>query len=150
MDVGTSLNPAIDIGQVEGGFIQGLGLFTLEELRYSPEGDLYTRGPGMYKIPAFGDIPTEFNVSLLRDCPNSKAIYSSKAVGEPPLFLSASVFYAIKDAIFAARAESGMTGPFRLDSPATPERIRNACVDMFTKLCPSAKSGSFKPWSVRV
>lgn len=150
MDVGTSLNPAIDIGQVEGGFIQGLGLFTLEELRYSPEGDLYTRGPGMYKIPAFGDIPTEFNVSLLRDCPNSKAIYSSKAVGEPPLFLSASVFYAIKDAIFAARAESGMTGPFRLDSPATPERIRNACVDMFTKLCPSAKSGTFKPWSVRV
>ncbi|EMP24535.1 Xanthine dehydrogenase/oxidase [Chelonia mydas] len=134
MDVGTSLNPAIDIGQIEGGFIQGLGLFTLEELRYSPEGDLYTRGPGMYKIPAFGDIPTEFYVSLLRDCPNSKAIYSSKAVGEPPLFLSASVFYAIKDAIFAARAESGLKGPFRLDSPATPERIRNACIDMFTKL----------------
>ncbi|XP_024052534.1 xanthine dehydrogenase/oxidase [Terrapene carolina triunguis] len=150
MDVGTSLNPAIDIGQVEGAFIQGLGLFTMEELRYSPEGDLYTRGPGMYKIPAFGDIPTEFCVSLLRDCPNSKAIYSSKAVGEPPLFLSASVFYAIKDAIFAARAESGLTEPFRLDSPATPERIRNACVDMFTKLCPSAKSGTFKPWSVRV
>ncbi|XP_065256620.1 xanthine dehydrogenase/oxidase [Emys orbicularis] len=150
MDVGTSLNPAIDIGQVEGAFIQGLGLFTMEELRYSPEGDLYTRGPGMYKIPAFGDIPKEFCVSLLRDCPNSKAIYSSKAVGEPPLFLSASVFYAIKDAIFAARAESGLTEPFRLDSPATPERIRNACVDMFTKLCPSAKSGTFKPWSVRV
>ncbi|XP_048699342.2 xanthine dehydrogenase/oxidase isoform X3 [Caretta caretta] len=150
MDVGTSLNPAIDIGQIEGGFIQGLGLFTLEELRYSPEGDLYTRGPGMYKIPAFGDIPTEFYVSLLRDCPNSKAIYSSKAVGEPPLFLSASVFYAIKDAIFAARAESGLKGPFRLDSPATPERIRNACIDMFTKLCPSAKPGTFKPWSVRV
>nr|DBA27333.1 TPA: hypothetical protein GDO54_011493 [Pyxicephalus adspersus] len=134
MDVGTSLNPAIDIGQVEGGFVQGLGLFTLEELKYSPEGNLYTRGPGMYKIPAFGDIPTEFNVSLLRDCPNSKAIYSSKAVGEPPLFLSASIFFAIKDAITSARAESGINGPFRLDSPATPERIRNACVDQFTKL----------------
>ncbi|PKU39705.1 xanthine dehydrogenase oxidase [Limosa lapponica baueri] len=150
MDVGTSLNPAIDIGQIEGAFVQGLGLFTMEELRYSPEGNLYTRGPGMYKIPAFGDIPTEFYVSLLRDCPNSKAVYSSKAVGEPPLFLSASVFYAIKDAIYAARKESGLTEPFRLDSPATPERIRNACVDTFTKMCPSAEPGTFKPWSVRV
>uniref|UniRef100_A0A6J0V358 Xanthine dehydrogenase/oxidase n=1 Tax=Pogona vitticeps TaxID=103695 RepID=A0A6J0V358_9SAUR len=150
MDVGNSLNPAIDIGQVEGAFVQGVGLFTLEELRYSPEGNLYTRGPGMYKIPAFGDIPAEFHVSLLRDCPNSKAIYSSKAVGEPPLFLSASVFYAIKDAIASAREESGLKGPFRLDSPATPERIRNACVDIFTKMCPTAKPGTFKPWSVRV
>uniref|UniRef100_A0A8B9W2H2 Xanthine dehydrogenase n=1 Tax=Anas zonorhyncha TaxID=75864 RepID=A0A8B9W2H2_9AVES len=150
MDVGTSLNPAIDIGQIEGAFVQGLGLFTMEELRYSPEGNLYTRGPGAYKIPAFGDIPTEFYVSLLRDCPNSKAVYSSKAVGEPPLFLSASVFYAIKDAIYSARKESGLTEPFRLDSPATPERIRNACVDIFTKMCPSAEPGTFKPWSVRV
>uniref|UniRef100_A0A8B9TWQ6 Xanthine dehydrogenase/oxidase n=1 Tax=Anas platyrhynchos TaxID=8839 RepID=A0A8B9TWQ6_ANAPL len=144
MDVGTSLNPAIDIGQIEGAFVQGLGLFTMEELRYSPEGDLYTRGPGAYKIPAFGDIPTEFYVSLLRDCPNSKAVYSSKAVGEPPLFLSASVFYAIKDAIYSARKESGLTEPFRLDSPATPERIRNACVDNLHE------NGTFKPWSVRV
>ncbi|KAM4041887.1 xanthine dehydrogenase/oxidase [Anomaloglossus baeobatrachus] len=150
MDVGRSLNPAIDIGQIEGAFVQGLGLFTLEELKYSPDGNLYTRGPGMYKIPAFGDIPAEFNVSLLRDCPNSKAIYSSKAIGEPPLFLSASIFYAIKDAIMSARAESGITGTFRLDSPATPERIRNACVDQFTKLCPVPEPGTFKPWSIRV
>ncbi|XP_058033739.1 xanthine dehydrogenase/oxidase [Ahaetulla prasina] len=150
MDVGTSLNPAIDIGQIEGAFVQGMGLFTMEELRYSPEGNLYTRGPGMYKIPAFGDIPSEFHVSLLRDCPNSKAIYSSKAVGEPPLFLAASVFYAIKDAIVSAREESALKGTFRLDSPATPERIRNACVDSFTKLCPPAEPGTFKPWSVNV
>uniref|UniRef100_A0A672VB35 Xanthine dehydrogenase/oxidase n=1 Tax=Strigops habroptila TaxID=2489341 RepID=A0A672VB35_STRHB len=140
MDVGTSLNPAIDIGQIEGAFVQGLGLFTMEELRYSPEGNLYTRGPGMYKIPAFGDIPTEFYVSLLRDCPNSKAVYSSKAVGEPPLFLSASVFYAIKDAIYSARKDSGVTEAFRLDSPATPERIRNACVDTFTKMVTASGS----------
>ncbi|OCT77525.1 hypothetical protein XELAEV_18028617mg [Xenopus laevis] len=150
MDVGTSLNPAIDIGQVEGAFVQGLGLFTLEELKYSPDGILYTRGPGMYKIPAFGDIPIEFNVSLLRNCPNDKAIYSSKAVGEPPLFLSSSIFFAIKEAIAAARAESGITGTFRLDSPATPERIRNACVDDFTKLCPVPEPGTFVPWAVRV
>uniref|UniRef100_A0A3Q3B804 Xanthine dehydrogenase n=1 Tax=Kryptolebias marmoratus TaxID=37003 RepID=A0A3Q3B804_KRYMA len=136
MDVGRSLNPAIDIGQVEGGFMQGLGLFTLEELQYSPQGVLLTRGPGSYKIPAFGDIPTELSVSLLRDAPNDKAIFASKAVGEPPLFLAASIFYAIKDAISAAREESGLTGPFRLDSPASTERIRNACSDRFTKLVP--------------
>lgn len=78
MDVGSSLNPAIDIGQVEGAFVQGLGLFTMEELHYSPEGSLHTLGPSTYKIPAFGSIPIEFRVSLLRDCPNKKAIYASK------------------------------------------------------------------------
>ncbi|XP_070813717.1 xanthine dehydrogenase/oxidase [Chaetodon trifascialis] len=150
MDVGHSLNPAIDIGQVEGGFMQGLGLFTLEELHYSPQGVLLTRGPGSYKIPAFGDIPTQLTVSLLRDAPNDKAIFASKAVGEPPLFLAASVFFAIKDAISAARAESGISGPFRLDSPASAERIRNACCDRFTKLCPPAEPGTYTPWSVQV
>uniref|UniRef100_A0A673ZPM5 Xanthine dehydrogenase/oxidase n=1 Tax=Salmo trutta TaxID=8032 RepID=A0A673ZPM5_SALTR len=145
IDVGNSLNPALDIGQVEGGFMQGVGLYTLEELKYSPEGYLFTRGPGMYKIPAFGDIPTDLTVSLLRDAPNDKAIFSSKAIGEPPLFLAASVFFAIKDAITAARKESGLSGPFRLDSPATPERIRNTCEDRFTKLvC------TFTPWAVVV
>ncbi|XP_061897581.1 xanthine dehydrogenase/oxidase isoform X2 [Entelurus aequoreus] len=150
MDVGISLNPAIDIGQVEGAFMQGVGLFTLEELHYSPDGVLLTRGPGSYKIPAFGDIPTHLTVSLLRDAPNDKAIFASKAVGEPPLFLAASVFFAIKDAIKAARADSGLAGPFRLDSPASAERIRNACSDRFTKLNPSAKPGTFRPWSVQV
>uniref|UniRef100_A0AAY4DI59 Xanthine dehydrogenase n=1 Tax=Denticeps clupeoides TaxID=299321 RepID=A0AAY4DI59_9TELE len=150
MDVGKSLNPAIDIGQVEGAFMQGLGLFTLEELHYSPQGSLLTRGPGMYKIPAFGDIPVELQVSLLRDSPNDKAIFSSKVLGEPPLFMAASVFYAIKDAITAARSESGLSGPFRLDSPATSERIRNACEDRFTKLCPPAEPGTYTPWAVRV
>ncbi|XP_008323589.1 xanthine dehydrogenase/oxidase [Cynoglossus semilaevis] len=150
MDVGHSLNPAIDIGQVEGAFMQGLGLYTLEELHYSPRGVLLTRGPGSYKIPAFGDIPTEFTVSLLRNAPNDKAIFASKAVGEPPLFLASSNFFAIKDAVTAARAESDLRGPFRLDSPASAERIRNACSDRFTKMCPPAEPGSFKLWSVRV
>uniref|UniRef100_A0AAY4DHY6 FAD-binding PCMH-type domain-containing protein n=1 Tax=Denticeps clupeoides TaxID=299321 RepID=A0AAY4DHY6_9TELE len=133
-----------------GAFMQGLGLFTLEELHYSPQGSLLTRGPGMYKIPAFGDIPVELQVSLLRDSPNDKAIFSSKVLGEPPLFMAASVFYAIKDAITAARSESGLSGPFRLDSPATSERIRNACEDRFTKLCPPAEPGTYTPWAVRV
>ncbi|KAM8785131.1 xanthine dehydrogenase/oxidase isoform 1-T1 [Rhynchonycteris naso] len=153
MDVGCSLNPAIDIGQVEGAFVQGLGLFTLEELHYSPEGSLLSRGPSTYKIPAFGSIPTEFRVSLLRDSPNKKAIYASKAVGEPPLFLAASVFFAIKDAIRAARAQHTDTNAkelFRLDSPATPEKIRNACVDKFTTLCVTDVPENCKRWSIRV
>lgn len=66
--------------QVEGAFVQGLGLFTMEELHYSPEGSLHTRGPSTYKIPAFGSIPIEFRVSLLRDCPNKRAIYASKVL----------------------------------------------------------------------
>uniref|UniRef100_G3PRZ7 Xanthine dehydrogenase/oxidase n=1 Tax=Gasterosteus aculeatus TaxID=69293 RepID=G3PRZ7_GASAC len=150
MDVGRSLNPAIDIGQVEGGFMQGLGLFTIEELRYSPNGVLLTRGPGSYKIPASGDIPTLLTVSLLRDAPDEKAIFSSKAIGEPPLFLAAANFFAIKDAVATARQESGLKGPFRFDSPASTERIRIACSDQFTQLCPPAEPGSFTPWSVQV
>lgn len=150
MDVGHSLNPALDIGQVEGAFMQGVGLFTLEQLLYSPGGVLLTRGPGAYKIPAFGDIPSQLQVSLLRDAPNDKALYSSKAVGEPPLFLAASVFFAIKDAVAAARLEAGLSGPFRLDSPATAERIRIACADRFTNMCPTAEPGTYKPWAVLV
>lgn len=71
--------------QVEGAFMQGLGLFTLEELHYSPRGVLLTRGPGSYKIPAFGDIPTTLTVSLLRDAPNDKAIFASKVTAPTPL-----------------------------------------------------------------
>ncbi|XP_008556718.1 xanthine dehydrogenase [Microplitis demolitor] len=137
MDLGDSLNPAIDIGQVEGGFIQGLGLFTLEELIFSPTGTLYSRGPGAYKIPGFADIPQEFNVSLLRDAPNPRAVFSSKAVGEPPLFLASSIFFAIKNAVQAARKDTNASNLFRLDSPATAARIRMACVDDLTNKFPT-------------
>ncbi|KAG7154629.1 Xanthine dehydrogenase/oxidase-like 2 [Homarus americanus] len=150
MDVGDSLNPAIDIGQIEGAFTQGLGLYTMEELCYSPEGVLLTRGPGTYKIPGFQDIPKEFNVSLLRGAPNPKAVFSSKAVGEPPLLLAASVFYAIKQAVGAARADQGLHPVFQLDAPATSARIRMACQDFLTKKIESATPGTFKPWSVIV
>ena len=79
MDLGESINPAIDIGQVEGGVVQGLGLFTLDEPLFSPAtGQVITRGPSNYKIPSADDIPEEFNVSLLRGCPNPHAVYSSK------------------------------------------------------------------------
>uniref|UniRef100_H2XK99 Aldehyde oxidase/xanthine dehydrogenase second molybdopterin binding domain-containing protein n=2 Tax=Ciona intestinalis TaxID=7719 RepID=H2XK99_CIOIN len=85
-----------------------------------------------YKIPGFGDCPHQFNVHLLRNAPNKRAIFSSKGVGEPPLFLAASVFFAIKNAIVSARIESGLSPDFRLDSPATVERIRMSCGDKFT------------------
>ncbi|KAF0287070.1 Xanthine dehydrogenase/oxidase [Amphibalanus amphitrite] len=149
MDVGESLNPAIDIGQIEGAFMQGYGLFCMERLKYSPNGFNFTRGPGAYKIPGFGDIPLELHVSLLRGSPNPRAVYSSKAVGEPPLFSAASVFFAIKEAVRAARAQNGISEPLRMESPATPDRIRMACRDMFTdKLPPAPEPGSFKPWMV--
>ncbi|KAL8055486.1 hypothetical protein ABFS82_04G058300 [Erythranthe guttata] len=140
LDLGFSLNPAIDVGQIEGAFVQGLGWVALEELKWGdaahkwvPPGSLYTCGPGAYKIPSINDVPFKFSVSLLKDAPNDKAIHSSKAVGEPPFFLASSVFFAIKDAIIAARSESGLTDWFPLDNPATPERIRMACLDEFTK-----------------
>ncbi|CAL7940094.1 unnamed protein product [Xylocopa violacea] len=132
MDLGQSLNPAIDIGQVEGGFIQGYGLFTLEEMIYLRNGAVCSKGPGAYKLPGFTDIPEVFNVSLLKSASNPRAVYSSKAVGEPPLFLASSVFFAIKEAIKSAREEFGVKGYFRLDSPATAARIRLACTDELT------------------
>ena len=135
-----SLNSAVDIGQVEGAFIQGLGLFTMEELIWGDSehpwvrpGQLFTAGPGMYKIPSFGDLPHRFQVRLLDDSPNPRTIHSSKAVGEPPFFLAASAFFAARQAIAAAQAESkGEATWFRLDSPASAERVRMACVDEIT------------------
>ncbi|XP_076033762.1 xanthine dehydrogenase rosy [Oratosquilla oratoria] len=150
MDVGDSLNPAIDIGQVEGAFVQGLGLYTLEEHRYSPTGILYTRGPGAYKIPGFQDIPNKFNVALLREATNPHAVFSSKAVGEPPLFLASSVYFAIRDAVSDCRRMRGLDQTFRFDSPATAERIRLACQDDLTSQVPEAEPGSYKPWAVTV
>lgn len=139
MDVGKSINPAIDIGQVEGGFAQGLGWAVMEELKWGDKchpwirpGNLFTQGPGTYKIPSTNDIPVDFRVSLLREAPNPKAVLSSKAVGEPPFFLGASVVFAIKEAIISARKDSGIEGFFVLDTPSTPERVRMACTDEFT------------------
>lgn len=131
MDLGCSINPAIDIGQIEGGFMQGYGMFTLEEMIYSPTGTVFTRGPGMYKLPGFADIPGEFNVTLLKGTGNPRAIYSSKAVGEPPLFLASSVFFAIKDAICSSRRDNNCEEHFELISPATAARIRIGCWDQF-------------------
>jgi xanthine dehydrogenase/oxidase len=144
MDVGRSINPSIDYGQIEGAFIQGMGLFTTEEslwFRGGPmAGQLATRGPGAYKIPGFRDIPQEFNVSLLKgvEWENLRTIQRSRGVGEPPLFMGSAVFFAIRDALKAARLQYGVVGKSQdgllsLESPATPERIRTACVDPIMK-----------------
>ncbi|XP_049743720.1 aldehyde oxidase 3-like isoform X3 [Elephas maximus indicus] len=135
MDASFSINPAVDIGQVEGAFTQGLGLYTLEELKYSPDGVLYTRGPRQYKIPSITDIPEKLHVSLLTPTQNPIAIYSSKGLGESGMFLGSSVFFAITDAVAAARKERGLAPTLIMNSPATPEQIRMACVDQFTDLC---------------
>ncbi|WP_353982093.1 xanthine dehydrogenase molybdopterin binding subunit [Salinicola endophyticus] len=120
-DVGDSLNPAIDRGQVEGGFIQGMGWLTSEELKWNAEGRLLSDGPATYKIPTFGDLPPVFNVELLEGHPNSQAsLYRSKAVGEPPFMLAISVWSALRDAL--ASLVDYRESP-DLDTPATPERV---------------------------
>ncbi|XP_070565870.1 xanthine dehydrogenase-like [Ptychodera flava] len=132
MDVGRSINPAIDSGQVQGAFLQGYGLFMREELIWSDKGELLTCGPGMYDIPRVQHIPREFNIHLLENSENPKAVFSSKGIGEPPLLLAASVYFATKEAIRSARKDSGLAvDAFQLDCPATAKRIRMACGNQF-------------------
>jgi xanthine dehydrogenase large subunit len=127
-DCGHSLNPAIDLGQIEGAFVQGMGWLTTEELWWDAEGRLRTHGPSTYKIPGSRDVPPVFNVRILADAPNREAtIFRSKAVGEPPLMLAISVWLAIRDAV-ASLAD--YRGPPRLDAPATPERVLAAVDEM--------------------
>lgn len=118
-DCGDSLNPAIDLGQVEGGFVQGAGWLTAEELWWNDAGELKTHAPSTYKIPTCSDLAIDFRVQLLDSAANREdTIYRSKAVGEPPLMLALSVFHAIRDAI--ATTENPTP---RLDAPATPEAV---------------------------
>jgi len=120
-DCGSSLNPLIDRGQIEGGFIQGIGWLTCEELYFNPEGKLLTLGPSTYKIPGSRDVPPEFNIKLLENTPNEeKTIFRSKAVGEPPLLLSISHFLALKNAVSMASETSNAD---LLNAPATPSKI---------------------------
>jgi len=123
-DVGRSLNPEVDIGQIEGGFVQGMGWLTTEELVYSDEGRLLTTGPATYKIPAVSDCPPDLRVALLPESPNREAtVFHSKAVGEPPLMLSIAVWSALRDAV-ASLTDFRYSPP--LDTPATPERVLGA------------------------
>ena len=117
-DAGASLNPALDIGQIEGGYVQGAGWLTTEELVWDDTGALKTHAPSTYKIPACGDRPDVFNVSLW-DRPNpAQTVYRSKAVGEPPLMLGISAFMALADAVAACGSGYG-----DLQAPATAEQV---------------------------
>ncbi|WP_051987730.1 xanthine dehydrogenase molybdopterin binding subunit [Bosea sp. UNC402CLCol] len=123
-DCGQSLNPAIDKGQIEGGFVQGMGWLTTEELVWDKKGRLWTHAPSTYKIPVASDRPRVFNVHLLENAPNREpTIHRSKAVGEPPLMLAISVLHALSDAV--ASVGDHRICP-RLDAPATPERVLDA------------------------
>ena len=137
-DVGDSINPAIDIGQVEGAFVQGLGYVLSEEVIYQPDGPnkgvLNTDNTWRYKMPATTSIPIEMNVDLFprsdaKSVPeNPNDLYSSKEVGEPPLVLAITAFFAIKHAVLSARKDRGHEEWFTLESPATVQRIREACL----------------------
>jgi xanthine dehydrogenase large subunit len=123
-DVGSSLNPAIDIGQIEGAFVQGMGWLTSEELVWHPQtGMLLTHAPSTYKIPTANDVPEAFTTKLYANRNAEDSIHRSKAVGEPPLLLAFSVFLALRDAV-AGCGEPGCQPP--LTAPATPEALLRA------------------------
>jgi xanthine dehydrogenase large subunit len=117
-DAGRSINPGIDIGQIEGGFVQGMGWLTTEELVWNESGKLTTHAPSTYKIPTAFDVPEHFNVSLWAEPNREDNVFGSKAVGEPPFMLAIAVFEALRDAVASTKS-----GQVKLDAPATPERV---------------------------
>jgi len=138
-DVGASLNPAIDIGQIEGAFVQGMGWLTMEELVWNGKGKLMTNGPASYKIPAIADMPLDLRVNLVENRKNPEdTVFHSKAVGEPPFMLGIAVWCAIKDAV-ASLADYRVQP--QIDAPATPERVLWG-VEQMKKLQQTAKSAA--------
>ncbi|MFH6601609.1 xanthine dehydrogenase molybdopterin binding subunit [Ectopseudomonas khazarica] len=138
-DVGDSLNPAIDIGQVEGAFVQGMGWLTCEELVWSAKGKLMTNGPASYKIPAIADMPIDLRVKLVENRKNPEdTVFHSKAVGEPPFMLGIAAWCALKDAV--ASLADYQVQP-QIDAPATPERVLWG-VEQMRKLKAQSKAAS--------
>ena len=138
-DVGASLNPAIDTGQVEGAFVQGMGWLTMEELVWNAKGKLLTNGPASYKIPAIADMPLDLRVKLVENRKNPEdTVFHSKAVGEPPFMLGIAVWCAIKDAV-ASLADYRVQPA--IDAPATPERVLWG-VEQMKKLQQTAKAAA--------
>ncbi|XP_048532182.1 probable aldehyde oxidase 1 isoform X2 [Triticum urartu] len=128
-DCGQSLNPAVDLGQVEGAFVQGVGFFTNEEYTTNADGLVVNDGTWTYKIPTVDTIPKQFNVELISSARDKKRVLSSKASGEPPLLLAASVHCAMREAIRAARREFSVNSPltFQMDVPATMADVKELC-----------------------
>jgi xanthine dehydrogenase large subunit len=136
-DVGASLNPAIDRGQIEGGFIQGYGWLTMEELCWDAQGQLTTHAPSTYKIPTSRDVPARFDIVFFGEPNREETIHRSKAVGEPPLMLALSAFHALRDAIASVAGHRVVP---RLEAPATPERVLAAIDDVRTRDCAMEKA----------
>ena len=138
-DVGFPLNPAIDLGQIEGAFVQGMGWVTCEELWWDKAGQLRTAGPSTYKIPGSRDVPEIFNVRILENAPNrEETVFRSKAIGEPPLMLGISVWLAIRDAI--ASITDHQFSP-ELDAPATPETVLKSIIKLRQRQSGNNKQG---------
>jgi xanthine dehydrogenase large subunit len=135
-DCGSSLNPAVDRGQIEGGFVQGMGWLTTEELWWDAEGRLRTHAPSTYKIPTASDVPEDFRVTLRFSKNREPTVHGSKAVGEPPLMLAISVFHALRDAV--AAVGDHRLAP-RLDAPATPERVLLAIEELRARMAVAAR-----------
>ncbi|KAF0560334.1 Xanthine dehydrogenase [Gigaspora margarita] len=150
MDIGRSLNYAIDVGQIEGAFVQGVGLCTVEETLHFPNGHLLTKGPKNYKIPGARNIPQDFRIYTYEGAKSSnlKTIHGSKGVGEPPLLLGSTVFFAIRDAIAAARKYNNNKTPVVLRIPAIPEKIRIACDDEIVRKCKIEKKDGEVAWVI--
>ena len=123
-DVGRSINPAIDQGQIEGGFVQGMGWLTTEQLVWNPQGALTTHAPSTYKIPSAGDVPAHFKLSFWNQPNREDNVFGSKAVGEPPFMLAISVFEALREAVAAATPQG--RGPVALCAPASAENLLRA------------------------
>jgi len=127
-DCGHSLNPTVDMGQVEGAYVQGLGYHTSEKVLYNDEGQLVSNGTWEYKPPSHRDIPIDLRVAMMKDAPNPVGILSSKATGEPPLALGCGVIFALRRAIQAARYDMGNTDSFTINSPATVDQVQTLCL----------------------
>ena len=123
-DAGKSINPAIDKGQIEGGYVQGMGWLTMEECIWDKKGKFLTHGPSTYKIPVAGDIPEHFHVTLFDGSNLKPTPFNSKAVGEPPLMLALSTFFALRDAVSASADHKTVV---HMSAPATPEKILMTC-----------------------
>jgi len=123
-DVGNSINPAIDKGQIEGAYVQGMGWLTMEECIWDKKGKLLTHGPSTYKIPVAGDVPEHLKISFFGNHNIKPTPFNSKAVGEPPLMLALSSYFALRDAVSASANHQTVV---HMNAPATPERILMAC-----------------------
>lgn len=126
-DCGKSLNPAVDVGQIAGGFVMAMGYFLQESVSYAADGSLQSIGTWEYKPPLAQDIPSVFNLTLLRRTPNTSGILRSKAVGEPCIVLANSVFFAVKMAIAAARVDAGLTRFVDIEAPMSIDVRQQAC-----------------------